>query len=202
MFIAPDGSYTATYPRLLRRVGAGVFDWVLCWILFLVASIVGGILQTIANALLEGDGLTRLLGAALLVVSQLVVAGPLVAYFAHYWAEGSTLGMCAVDIELVLADTGGPPSWRRTVPRAIIAVLVALAVLNVYFAWSDDALTGFQRTLAAGSLAVASLGLAAKAWMLVDERRRSAFDHLFGVVYLEELVFTRTRPSPWTDGLR
>ena len=50
VFVAPDGSYTATYPRLLRRVGAGAFDWVLCWVIFLVASIVGGILQTVASA--------------------------------------------------------------------------------------------------------------------------------------------------------
>jgi uncharacterized RDD family membrane protein YckC len=202
MFVAPDGSYTATYPRLRRRVGAGALDWVLCWVIFLVASIVGGILQTVANALLEGDGLVWALGAVLLVVSQLVVAGPLVAYFAYYWTQGSTLGMRALDIELVLDDTGAPPSWWRTVPRSVLAVLIALAVLNVYFAWSDDTLTGFERGLAGGSLVVASLGLAAKAWMLVDERRRSALDHLFGLVYLEEFVFTRTRPSPWTEGFR
>jgi uncharacterized RDD family membrane protein YckC len=202
MFVAPDGSYTATYPRLRRRVGAGALDWVLCWVIFLVASIVGGILQTVANALLEGDGLVWALGAVLLVVSQLVVAGPLVAYFAYYWTQGSTLGMRALDIELVLDDTGAPPSWWRTVPRSILAVLIALAVLNVYFAWSDDTLTGFERGLAGGSLVVASLGLAAKAWMLVDERRRSTLDHLFGLVYLEEFVFTRTRPSPWTEGFR
>jgi uncharacterized RDD family membrane protein YckC len=202
MFVAPDGSYTATYPRLRRRVGAGALDWVLCWVIFLVASIVGGILQTVANALLEGDCLVWALGAVLLVVSQLVVAGPLVAYFAYYWTQGSTLGMRALDIELVLDDTGAPPSWWRTVPRSILAVLIALAVLNVYFAWSDDTLTGFERGLAGGSLVVASLGLAAKAWMLVDERRRSALDHLFGLVYLEEFVFTRTRPSPWTEGFR
>jgi uncharacterized RDD family membrane protein YckC len=202
MFVAPDGSYTATYPRLRRRVGAGALDWVLCWVIFLVASIVGGILQTVANALLEGDDLVWALGAVLLVVSQLVVAGPLVAYFAYYWTQGSTLGMRALDIELVLDDTGAPPSWWRTVPRSVLAVLIALAVLNVYFAWSDDTLTGFERGLAGGSLVVASLGLAAKAWMLVDERRRSALDHLFGLVYLEEFVFTRTRPSPWTEGFR
>jgi uncharacterized RDD family membrane protein YckC len=200
MFVAPDGSYTATYPRLRRRVGAGALDWVLCWVIFLVASIVGGILQTVANALLEGDDLVWALGVVLLVVSQLVVAGPLVAYFAYYWTQGSTLGMRALDIELVLDDTGAPPSWWRTVPRSILAVLIALAVLNVYFAWSDDTLTGFERGLAGGSLVVASLGLAAKAWMLVDERRRSTLDHLFGLVYLEEFVFTRTRPSPWTEG--
>ena len=43
MYIAPDGSFSATYPSILRRIGAGAVDWVLCWVVCLIASIVGGI---------------------------------------------------------------------------------------------------------------------------------------------------------------
>ena len=45
MYVAPDGSFSATYPSILRRLGGGAIDWVLCWIVFLIASIVGGIVQ-------------------------------------------------------------------------------------------------------------------------------------------------------------
>jgi uncharacterized RDD family membrane protein YckC len=134
-----------------------------------------------------------------------VIAAPIVAYFAAYWSLGSTLGMRALDIELVHDTTGLPPTWKRTVPRAVIAFLVALAVLNAYFAYSGgvDELGSFERGLVAASVVVAAVGLAAKAWLLVDPRRRSAFDHLFGLVYVEELVYTAARrPSPWVDAGR
>jgi hypothetical protein len=42
-----------------------------------------------------------------------------------------------------------------------------------------------------------ALLLAAKATMLVDERRRSLLDRAFGLVYLEELVFSRPDRGPW-----
>jgi hypothetical protein len=36
----------------------------------------------------------------------------------------------------------------------------------------------------------------------VDPRRRSGFDRLFGLVYVEELVFTHARRSPWAENYR
>jgi hypothetical protein len=38
--------------------------------------------------------------------------------------------------------------------------------------------------------------------MVLDERRRSALDRLFGLVYVEEFVYSDTRPSPWVDAGR
>jgi hypothetical protein len=40
--------------------------------------------------------------------------------------------------------------------------------------------------------------------MFVDERRRSLLDRAFGLVYLEEVVFTRAEqgPWPWARGVR
>ncbi len=49
---------------------------------------------------------------------------------------------------------------------------------------------------------MAVVGLAAKAFMLVDARRRSLFDVLFGLVYLEETVYRDARRSPWTEDIR
>jgi uncharacterized RDD family membrane protein YckC len=206
VYVAPDGSYSATYPGIRRRLAAGAIDWVLCWVVFLIASIVAGIVQGIGFTSLDVGGVGTPLGVALIVLSQLIVAGAIAAYFASYWTTGSTLGMRALDFELVVDATGGPPAWRRTVPRAVVACLLALALLNVYFAWSgrggDEDLNAYERTLVAASFAVAGLGVAAKAWLLLDGRRRSALDRLFGLVYVEEFVYRDTRPSPWADPQR
>lgn len=206
MYIAPDGTFSATYPSILRRLGAGAIDWVLCWVVYVVASIVGGIVQGLGMTSRDAGDLGGIPGTALIVVSQLIVAGPIVAYFAYYWMQGSTLGMRAVDIELVRELTARPPGWKRAVPRAILGCLIALALLNVYFASSarpaDDLFNAFERALIVASVAVAAAGLAAKAWLLVDPCRRSVLDRLFGLVYIEELVLTKPRPSPWADGTR
>ena len=142
----------------------------------------------------------------LIVLSQVFVAASIVAYFAYYWVQGSTLGMRAVGSELVRETTGRPPGWRRTVLRGIVSWLIALAVLNVYFASSgrseDNPFNAYERALIAASIAVAAVGIAAKAWMLVDGRRRSAFDRLFGLVYLDEIVFSDARRSPWAEDTR
>ena len=203
MYIAPDGSFSATYPSILRRIGAGAIDWVLCWVVYLIASIVGGIVQGVGDTSLDEGGAGTPIGVALIVLSQLIVAAPIVAYFAYYWAQGSTLGMRALDFEVVRESTGRPPGWTRTIPRAVVACLVALAVLNAYLASAgrpeDDQFNAFERALIAVSIGVAVVGLAAKAWMLVDPRRRSAFDRVFGLVYVEELVFTTERRSPWAE---
>ncbi len=205
MYIAPDGSYSAMYPRLRRRLAAGAIDWVLCWVVFLIASIVGGIFQGVGLASLDAGEPGVILGVTLIVIAQLIAAAPIVAYFTYYWAQGATLGMRAADIELVREETGAPPSWRRTLPRAVLAFLVALAVLNAYFAYAgrDEGDFGaLERALIAASVVVAALGVAAKAWMLVDGSRRSALDRLFGLVYVEEFLFVRARRSPWTEARR
>jgi uncharacterized RDD family membrane protein YckC len=206
VYIAPDETFSATYPSILRRFGAGAIDWVLCSVAYLIASIVAGLFQALGMTSREEGDLGGIPGTTLIVVSQLIVAAPIVAYFAYYWMEGSTLGMRAVDIELVREVTARPPGWKRAVPRAILAFLVALALVNVYFASSarpyGEAFTSYERALVVVSIAVAAVGLAAKAWILVDPCRRSAFDRLFGIVYVEEFVFTNAPRSPWTEGIR
>jgi uncharacterized RDD family membrane protein YckC len=206
VYIAPDGSFSATYPSILRRFGAGAIDWVICWVVYLIASIVGGIIQGVGETSLDAGGAGTPLGVALVVLSQLIVAAAIVAYFASYWAQGSTLGMRALDFEVVREATGRPPSWRRTVPRGVLACLVALAVLNVYLASSgrseDDPFNTFERALIGASVTVAVVGLAAKAYILVDPRRRSLFDLLFGLLYLEETVYRDARRSPWAEDVR
>jgi uncharacterized RDD family membrane protein YckC len=205
-YISPDGSYTAEYPAPRRRAAAAAIDWLLAYVVFLIASIVAGFFQTIGLTTLSGGDLrSEVPGTILLVVSQVLTAAPVVAYFALYWATGSTLGMRAADIELVQADTGRPPGRRRALVRACVAFVLAIALNNVYLVVASEPLDGystFQRVIIGISLAVAAFVFAAKAWMLLDERRQTLLDRLFGLLYVEEIVFTRTTPFPWTTSGR
>jgi uncharacterized RDD family membrane protein YckC len=205
-YIAPDGSYTADYPPVWRRAAAATIDWVLAYVVFLVASIAAGFFQTLGLTTLSGGDLrSEVPGTVLLVLSQVLTAAPVVAYFALYWATGSTLGMRALDIELVESDTGRPPSRRRALVRACVAFVIAIAVNNVYLVVASEPLHGysaFQRAIIGASLTVAGFAFAAKAWLFLDERRQTLVDRLFGLVYVEELVFTQTTPFPWTTSGR
>lgn len=205
-YVAPDGSYTAEFPAVWRRGAAAGIDWVLAYIVFLIASIAAGFFQTAGLTTLSGGDLrSEVPGTILLVFSQVLTAAPVVAYFTLYWAAGSTLGMRALDIELVDADTGRPPSRRKAVVRACVAFVLAIAVNNVYLLVASEPLHGyttFQRAILGASLALFGFAVAAKVWLFLDERRQTLLDRLFGLVYLEELVFTRTTPFPWTTSGR
>lgn len=204
-YVAPDGSYTADFPGIRRRAAAGAIDWVLAYVLFLLASIVAGVFEAIGFTSYGSGDLRGVPGGMLLVLSQVLVAAPVIAYFALYWATGSTLGMRAVDIELVEPDTGRPPSRRRAAARALVAFVLAIAVNNVYLVVASEPLNGyssFQRDLITTSFVLAALMVVAKAWMLVDERRQTLLDKGFGVLYLEEMVFTKSPSGPWATSAR
>lgn len=204
-YVAPDGSYTATYPSPWRRLGAGAIDWALAWVLFLLASIVSGVFELAGLVSAEAGDLRGIPGTALVVLAQLLAAAPVVAYFAYYWSTGSTLGMRALDFELVRADTGEPPPARLAVARAVLGFVLFVASYNAYLVLASDPLddyTGRQQALVDASLAVVAAAAGAKAWLLVDERRRSLLDRAFGLVYVEELVFSRAGRWPWSADVR
>jgi hypothetical protein len=207
VFVSPDGSYSAMYPSVVRRLGAGAIDWGLCAILYLLGSIVGGIFGTVGLTSWDAGDLRGIPGATLIAISQLLIAAPVVAYFGAYWRTGSTLGMRALDIELAREETGAPPRWGRAIARGCVAFVLALAVNNVYLVLGGDPFEDYstvQQAVIVVSFALVAVLLAAKAAMFVDEQRRSLLDRAFGLVYLEELVFTRRDegPWPWSRGAR
>lgn len=205
MYIAPDHAFTATYPSPRRRLGAGAADWAIASVLFLVASIVGGVFQAVGLVASDAGDLRGIPGSALLLLSQAIVAAPVVGYFTLYWSTGSTLGMRAVDIELVSETTGRSPGWPRALLRACTAFVIAYAVNTVYLVLASEPLDGYsplERTVITASVVIVSAAAAAKVWMLVDEQRRSLLDRLFGLVYVEDLVFSRDAPLPWSGPLR
>jgi RDD family protein len=200
VFLAPDGTYSAMYPSVVRRLGAGAIDWSLCVILYLLGSIVGGVFASVGLTSWEAGDLRGIPGATLITISQLLIAVPIVAYFAAYWHTGSTLGMRALDIELAREETGLPPGWGRAVARGCVAFVLALAVNNVYLVRGGDSFDEYstvQQVVIVVSYALVALLVAAKATMFLDERRRSLLDRAFGLVYLEELVFTHRDQGPW-----
>ena len=81
MYIAPDHAFTATYPSPRRRLGAGAADWAIASVLFLVASIVGGVFQAVGLVASDAGDLRGIPGSALLLLSQAIVAAPVVGYF-------------------------------------------------------------------------------------------------------------------------
>lgn len=203
-YIAPDGAYTAEYPRLRRRAAAAAIDWVLAYVVFIIASIVAGVFEAVGFTSYSAGDLRGIPGGILVGLSQVLVAGPVIAYFALYWATGSTLGMRALDIELVERETGLPPSRRRAVARACFAFVLAIAINNVYLVVASDPLNGystFQRDIIIASFVLAGGTLVAKGWALIDERRQTLFDKLFGLLYVEEMVFTRSS-GPWATSAR
>ncbi|MBW3592637.1 MAG: RDD family protein [Actinobacteria bacterium] len=193
-YFTPDRSAVGAYPSLQRRAAAGAIDWGLCYFTYLIVSIPLGGLQALGRVSWEAGDLRGGPGAILFWTAEALVFAPLVAYFALLWRSGSTLGMRAVDIELLAAGTGRTPSLWRTVPRAVLAVAFATAGYVLYFAiFSEAPLGGYSSTdllVIYASVALFVPCILGKLWMLVDPARRTVWDRAFGFLYVEDLVPT------------
>lgn len=193
-YFTPDGTSVAAYPSLQRRAAAGAIDWALCYFAYLIVSIPLGGVQALGRVSWEAGDLRGIPGAILFWTAEALVLAPLVAYFALLWRSGSTLGMRAADIELLTAGTGRTPSLWRTVPRAVLAVAFAAAGYVLYFAiFSEPPLGGYSSTDVLAIYASVALFvpcILGKLWMVADPARRTAWDHVFGFLYVEDLVPT------------
>lgn len=200
-YLSPDRAEQARYAGLHRRAAAGAIDWALCYVAYLLVSIPAGMVQAVAR--LIGGVAGNVLVAGAIAVPLAVVP----AYFAWLWTSGQTFGMRALELHLVVARSGEAPSLWRTVPRSAVALVLGVAVYLVLFAAIterpvDDPYSSGERTLIAAALAVAAAGALAKLWSLVDRRRQSLLDRVFGVLVLDELQAAGVAPSaryPWVD---
>ena len=204
MWLSPDGAETARYARLRRRALAGVVDWTICAVVYLIVSIPAGIVQIVGGwAIVEGGGT---LGRVLVVLSQLVIACAVVAYLAIGLRSGQTLGMRAVEVHTRVAATGSIPGPGRAVARAAVGVVFALAFVNAYFGLRGEApvegLSDVEETVLSIALVVAAVALAGKLWAFADPARRTLWDRLFGLIALEDLDARGTAEVDYGSWLR
>jgi uncharacterized RDD family membrane protein YckC len=187
--VSPDGSEIGRIARQRRRALAGAADWAICFVLYILVSLPAGIVQTIGG--FAGNEGAEWLDWTLLVVSQALVAGALVAYFALGLRSTQTLGMRAVEVHARVASTGLPPGTLRSVARAVVGLVFALAFVNVYVGWRGiDPVGGVSDTEQAVfevAVVIAIVAAAGKLSALADPARRTLWDRLFGLVYLEDL---------------
>ena len=154
--------------------------------------------QLVGTSSAEAGDLGGIPGRALVVLSQVALVVPFIAYFTYYWTTGSTLGMRALDIELVVGSTGEPPGLSRSLVRALIALALGVAAYVLFFALTGvpaEGLTPTERMIVTASAVVAAAGVAAKAWFFLDRRRQTLLDRLFGLVYVEDLASTSPAAS-------
>jgi uncharacterized RDD family membrane protein YckC len=188
-YVTPDGTHVGTYAVFWRRAAAGAVDWTLASVLFLLGSIVGGLVDLIPSE-------------SLVWVGDVVGVIPPLVYFAFYLHTGSTLGMRAADIQFVVAATGRPPGWIRSTLRAAVAIVLATAVYVVYAAnfAEQEPLGGYSHTedvtisVSTGLVAAAAV---AKLWAVVDRRRQTLIDKPFGLVFVENVAPLEPDRSPW-----
>ena len=190
LYLAPDSSYSAAFAGYRRRAAAAAIDWAIAFVLYRLGSIPAGIVQA-----RPADGLF-LAGEALALL-------PPLAYFAYFLSTGSTLGMRALDVEVVVAETGREPGRLRALARAVVSLLVGGAAYVLYFvvASYDEPLGGYtvlDRAVMDAAIVLASLGAASKLWGLADRRRQTLELKLFGLLVIDEVVETSPAPSPWS----
>jgi uncharacterized RDD family membrane protein YckC len=188
-WVSQDGSEIARYARQRRRALAGAADWAICFVLYILVSFPAGIVQAVGG--FAGSEGAEWVEWTLLVVSQAIVAGALVAYFALGLRSTQTLGMRAVEVHARRASTGLAPGTLRSVARAVVGLVFALAFVNAYFGWRGvepvGGISATEQAVFEAAVVIAIVAAAGKLWAFVDPERRSLWDRLFGLVYLEDL---------------
>jgi uncharacterized RDD family membrane protein YckC len=193
----PDGSYRATAAPLSRRVIAGLVDWTIVTVSYLIVEIPLGVFQATGA---EVGGIVELV---LFVLTQAAALAVVAGYFAFFFGTGHTLGMRAVDIHIVTARTGQSPSLARAAARGVLAVVFFLAAFTAYtfvLGTYDTPLSTFHQVSRASSIAVTCIALFGHLWQVQDRSGRSLWDRLAGLAVIEDMV-PATMPdrlwSPW-----
>jgi uncharacterized RDD family membrane protein YckC len=193
----PDESYRATAAPLSRRVVAGIVDWTMVTVCYLIVEIPLGVFQATAD---EVGGIVFIVVFVLTQAAGLaVVAG----YFAFFFATGHTLGMRAVDLHIVAAQSGRSPTLTRATARGVLAVVFFLATFTAYtfvLGQYDTPLSTFHQVSRTSSIAVTCIALFGHLWQLGDRSGRSLWDRLTGLAVIEDMV-PASMPdrlwSPW-----
>jgi hypothetical protein len=115
----------------------------------------------------------------------------MVAYLGLGLRSGQTLGMRAVEVHARLASNGLPPGTVRSLARAVLGLAFALAIVNVYVGARGvepvEGISAAEQVIFEVAVVVALVAVAGKVWAFADPARRTIWDRLFGLVYLEDV---------------
>jgi uncharacterized RDD family membrane protein YckC len=188
-----DRSYRATMAPLGRRFVAGLVDWSIVTVCYLLVNIPLGVLQVTAD---EVGGVVRWVG---LVLTQMAALAVVAGYFAFFFSTGHTLGMRAADIHVVEQRSGKAPALARAATRGVLAVVFFLASFTAYtylLGHYDSPLSSFHQGARVVSITVAALAAIGHLVQLRDRQGRSLWDRLAGLAVVEDIV-----PSSMPDRL-
>ena len=191
----PDGSYRATAAPLSRRVIAGLLDWTMVTVAYLLVEIPLGVFQA------TGAELGGIVDVVVLVLTQAAGLAVVAGYFAFFFATGHTLGMRTVDVHVVDARTGRNPSLARAAARGVLAVVFFLAAFTAYtfvLGHYDTPLSTFHQVSRASTIAVTCIALFGHLWQLLDRDGRSLWDRLAGLAVIEDMVPASMPGRLWT----
>jgi uncharacterized RDD family membrane protein YckC len=190
-----DGTYRAAAAPLWRRGVASAVDWVLVFLCFLIAGYPLGMIQTV------GDAIGGITADIVFLLTQIIGAGVVVAYFAYFFATGHTLGMRALDIHVFSARTGRDPHLVRASVRAVLSFAFFLAAVDAYGlsrgAYAED-LTDEQGLWRTVALTVTAVAVAGQLWKIVDPAGKTLWDRLTGLVVVEDVVPTSMPDRLWS----
>jgi uncharacterized RDD family membrane protein YckC len=191
----PDGTYRATAAPLSRRALAGLLDWTIVTVCFLIAQIPLGVLQATAD---EIGGIAFWM---VFVLTQAAALAIVAGYFAFFLSTGHTLGMRATDIHIVGAVSGSSPTLARSAARGVLAVVFFVATFTAYtfvLGHYDTPLSTFHQVSRAICIFVASLAFFGHVWQRWDRGGRSLWDRLFGFAVIEDMIPSSMPDRLWT----
>ena len=194
-YLPEDGSYRATAAPFTRRALAGLLDWTIVTVCYLLANIPLGVFEATGN---EVGGVVEV---TVFILTQAAALAVVAGYFAFFLGTGHTLGMRALDIHVVGARNGRPPALARAAGRGVLAVVFFLASLTAYtflLGQYDTPLDTFHEVTRVVSISVASLAFLGHLWQLRDRDGRTLWDRLSGLAVIEDMVPASMPDRLWT----
>lgn len=169
--------------RFWQRAVAFAVDWTVC---FLVPSLV-------SSFAMQRAGLS---GAFLEWLWLAFLSGCVLVYFTLMTMRGRTLGMALMNMRAIDARTGSPPDFNRAFARGVLALLLIgswFTILLTSIADPAGQMTGAERAVNYGAIAVFMVSLLGNFMMVFDPHRRTLQDKLTGVIILQKPERPRRR---------
>jgi uncharacterized RDD family membrane protein YckC len=136
-YAGPQPTYAGFWIRVVARLIDGLLLGIPFGILFVLFAVVGGVFANSTSSTTSTTDAQNTAAAAafgggflLLYVIVLVVQ---VAYWIYFWgSSGQTLGMRALHLRVVDADTGAPIGYARATVRFLMSIVNSWAC---YIGW-------------------------------------------------------------------